>query len=54
MSAARAEAALLFYSALFLLYVLPMELWLWGHRIRMHLRLDSLEHLNDRYHLTPR
>jgi hypothetical protein len=48
------DAALLFYSALFLLYVLLMELWLWSHRIRMYLRLDTLEHLNDRYHLTPR
>jgi hypothetical protein len=48
------DAALLFYSSLFLLYVLLMELWLWSHRIRMYLRLDTLEHLNDRYHLTPR
>jgi hypothetical protein len=42
------------YSLLFLVYVLVMELWLWLRRIRMYFRLDTLEYLNGRYHLTPR
>jgi hypothetical protein len=49
-----ADAISLSYSVLFLLYVLVMELWLWLHRIRMYLRLDTLEYLNERYRLTPR
>ncbi len=49
-----ADAISLSYSVLFFLYVLVMELWLWLHRIRMYLRLDTLEYLNGLYHLTPR
>jgi hypothetical protein len=48
------DAISLSYSVVFLLYVLVMELWLWLHRVRMYLRLHTLEYLNGRYHLTPR
>jgi hypothetical protein len=48
------DATLLFYSMLFLLYVLLMEVWLWVRRIRLHVRLDTLEYLNGLYQLTPR
>lgn len=48
------EAILLSYSLIVLLYVLVMESWLWLNRIRTYLRLDTLEYLNGRYHLTPR
>ncbi len=48
------DAISLSYSVVFLLYVLVMELWLWLHRVRMYLRLHTLEYLNERYHLTPR
>jgi len=44
----------LFYALLFLLYVLLMELWIWVHRIQIHVRLDTLEYLNGLYQLTPR
>jgi hypothetical protein len=48
------DAILLFYSMLFLVYVLVMELWIWLHRIRIYLRLDTLEYLSGLYRLTPR
>jgi len=48
------DAIPLFYSMLFLLYVLVMEVWIWVHRIQIQVRLDTLEYLNGRYHLTPR
>jgi len=49
-----ADAIPLFYSMLFLLYVLVMEIWIWVHRIQINVRLDTLEYLNGRYQLTPR
>jgi hypothetical protein len=49
-----ADAILLFYSFLFLAYVLIVELWIWLHRIRIFLRLDTLEYLSGLYRLTPR
>ena len=48
------DAITLFYSILFFLYVLLMELWIWWHRIQLYLRLNTFEALNERYHLTPR
>jgi hypothetical protein len=48
------DAILLFYSLLVLAYVLVMELWIWLHRIRIFLRLDTLDYLSGLYLLTPR
>jgi hypothetical protein len=48
------DAIPLFYSMLFLLFVLITELWIWLRRVRIYVRLDALEYLNGLYHLTPR
>jgi hypothetical protein len=48
------DAIPLFYSMLFFLYVLVMELWVWMHRVHIYVRLETLDYLNALYHLTPR
>jgi hypothetical protein len=48
------DAGSFFYSALFLIYVVVMESWLWFHRIRLYARLGTLDYLSGTYQLTPR
>lgn len=48
------DAVTLAYSLFFLLYVLVMELWLWSYRMRLYIRLETMEYLDKLYQLYPR